>query len=98
LTGASSSLATASSKLENLCSAYKDLKTKLTEAEHKRESAEKQLAEKKAEFIRENADLVAKRRVDSDTLKKIQNEVQGLQNYMTTVEKGWDLLNAESHG
>ncbi|KAK1621244.1 hypothetical protein QYE76_026761 [Lolium multiflorum] len=92
---ASSSLATASSELENLRSTYKYLETKLTEAEDKREFAEKQLAEKKSEFIRENADLVAKRRVDSDTLKKLQIEVQGLRNYMTTAEKGWDLLNAD---
>jgi hypothetical protein len=69
-------------------SAYKDLETKLTEAEEKREYAEKQLTEKKSEFIIENADLVAKRRVDSDTLKKLQIEVQGLRNYMTTAEKG----------
>ncbi|KAK1694647.1 hypothetical protein QYE76_011344 [Lolium multiflorum] len=54
--GASSSLATASSELENMRSSYKDLETKLTEAEEKREFAEKQLAEKKSELIRENAD------------------------------------------
>ncbi|KAK1668529.1 hypothetical protein QYE76_056688 [Lolium multiflorum] len=93
--GASSSLATTSSELENLRSAYKDLETKLTEAETKRERVEKPLAEKKSELLQKEADFVTKRKVDSDTLKKIQNEVHGLRNYMTTTEKGWDLLNAD---
>ncbi|KAK1681866.1 hypothetical protein QYE76_042714 [Lolium multiflorum] len=93
--GASSSLATASSELENLRSAYKDLETKLTEADRKRESAEKQLAEKNSEFHKKEADFVIKWKVDSDTLKKLQNEVHGLRNYMTTAEKCWDHLNAD---
>ena len=97
-TGASSSLATASSELENLRSAHQDLESKLKEAEKKRELAEKQLSEKNSEFIREKADLVAKRKVDSDTLKKLQTEIQGLRNYMTTAEKGWDLLNSDVMG
>ncbi|KAK1613871.1 hypothetical protein QYE76_019388 [Lolium multiflorum] len=93
--GASSSLVTASSELENLRSAHQDLESKLKEAEKKRELAEKQLSEKNSEVIKEKADLVAKRRVDSDTLKKLQSELQGLRNYMTTAEKGWDLLNSD---
>ncbi|KAK1665189.1 hypothetical protein QYE76_053348 [Lolium multiflorum] len=93
--GVSSSLATASSGLESLRSAYQDLETRLTEADKKRERAEKQLAEKKTELIRKEADFVTKRKVDSDTLQKLQNEVHGLQNYMNTTEKGWDLLNAD---
>ncbi|KAK1561286.1 hypothetical protein QYE76_008082 [Lolium multiflorum] len=93
--GASSSLATASSELENLRSAYKDLETKLAEAETKQEFAEKELAEKNSEFLKKEVDFVTKRKVDSDTLKKLQNEVHGLRNYMTTAEKGWDLLNTD---
>ncbi|KAM0901679.1 hypothetical protein ACQ4PT_019835 [Festuca glaucescens] len=65
------------------------------EADQKRESAEKQLAEKNSEFLKKEADFVTKRRVDSDTLKKLQNDVHGLRNYMTTAEKGWDLLNTD---
>jgi predicted nucleic acid-binding Zn-ribbon protein len=88
-------LAAASSELETMRSANKDLESKLEEAEKKRERAEKKLSEKKSEFMKEKADLVAKHQVDSETL---QNEVQGLQNYMTTAEKGWDLLNADVMG
>ncbi|KAK1553521.1 hypothetical protein QYE76_008067 [Lolium multiflorum] len=93
--GASSSLTYASSELENLRSVYKDLDTKLTEAETKQEFTEKQLAEKNYEFLRKEADFVTKRKVDSDTLKKLHNDVHGLQNYMTTAEKGWDLFNTD---
>ncbi|KAK1694339.1 hypothetical protein QYE76_011036 [Lolium multiflorum] len=93
--GASCSLATASSELENLRFAYQDLESKLKEAEEKRELAEKKLTEKNFEFIREKADSVAKWKVDSETLKNLQSELQGLQNYTTTAEKGWDLLNSE---
>ncbi|KAK1681338.1 hypothetical protein QYE76_042186 [Lolium multiflorum] len=93
--GASSSLATASFELETMRSAYKDLESKLMEAEEKRELAEKKLTEKNSVFIREKADLVAKRRVDCETMKKLQSELQGLRNYMTTTEKGWDLLNSD---
>ncbi|KAK1696210.1 hypothetical protein QYE76_012907 [Lolium multiflorum] len=44
--GASSSLATTSSELENLRSSYQELEIKLKEAEQQKERAEKQLAEK----------------------------------------------------
>ncbi|KAK1694674.1 hypothetical protein QYE76_011371 [Lolium multiflorum] len=76
--GASSSLATASSELENLRSSYKDLETKLMEAEQKREHAEKQLAEKNSELIKKEGDFAMKRKVDSDTLQKLQKENSGL--------------------
>jgi hypothetical protein len=56
-------------------SAHKDLESKLEKAEKGRELAEKQLAEKNSKFIREKADLVEKRRKDSDTLKKLQEDV-----------------------
>ncbi|KAK1683191.1 hypothetical protein QYE76_044039 [Lolium multiflorum] len=92
---ASSSLANASSELESLRSAYQGLETKLAEADKKREQAEKHLTEKKSELLQKEADFVLKRQVDSDTLQKLQKEVNGLQNYMTTAEKGWDLLNAD---
>ncbi|KAK1647015.1 hypothetical protein QYE76_064820 [Lolium multiflorum] len=93
--GAYSSLATTSSELESLRSAYQDLETKFVETDKKRERAEKQLAEKKSELLQKEADFVLKRKVDSDTLQKLQNEVQRLRNYMTTTKKGWDLLNAD---
>nr|XP_051201977.1 uncharacterized protein LOC127315537 [Lolium perenne] len=93
--GASSSLATASSELESLRYAYQDLETKLAEADKKRERAEKHLAEKKTELLQKEADFAMKRKVDSDTLQKLQNEVHGLWNYMTTAEQCWDLLNAD---
>ncbi|KAK1564278.1 hypothetical protein QYE76_018487 [Lolium multiflorum] len=48
--GASSSLATASSEVENLRSVYKDLETKLTDAETKREFAEKELRRRTLSF------------------------------------------------
>ncbi|KAK1609707.1 hypothetical protein QYE76_033380 [Lolium multiflorum] len=92
--GASSSLATTSSELESLRSAYQDLETKFAEADKKREQAEKHLAEKKSELLQKEAYFAMKRKVDIDTLQKLQNEVHGLRNYMTTAEKGWDLLNA----
>jgi hypothetical protein len=53
------------------------------------------LAEKNAEFIREMADLVEKRRKDSATLKSLQENVQHLQTYMRTADQGWDLLNSD---
>jgi hypothetical protein len=55
------------------------------EVDQKRDSAEKQLVKKNSEFLRKEADFVTKRKVDSDTLKKLQNEVHGLRNYMNTV-------------
>ncbi|KAK1594677.1 hypothetical protein QYE76_017409, partial [Lolium multiflorum] len=93
--GASSSLATASSELENLRSSYKDLETKLMEAEQKREHAEKQLAEKNSELIKKEGEFAMKRKVDSDTLQKLQKENNGLRKYMDNAEKAWDLLNAD---
>ncbi|KAK1645377.1 hypothetical protein QYE76_063182 [Lolium multiflorum] len=94
LRNASTSLATTSSELENLLSAYQDLETKLAEADKKRERAEKQLTEKNSELLQKEADFVQKHQVDSDTMQKLQKEVNGLRNYMTTAEKGWDLLNS----
>ncbi|KAK1670796.1 hypothetical protein QYE76_058955 [Lolium multiflorum] len=91
--GASSSLATASTELENLRSSYQDLETKLKEAELKREQAEKQLAEKNSEFIREKGELKLKINVDSETIKCQQKELNGLRKYMETAEQHWDLLN-----
>jgi hypothetical protein len=70
----------------------------LAEAETKREQAEKNLAEKKSELLKKEADFVLKRQADSDTLQKLQNEVNGLRKYMTTAEKGWDLLNSDVMG
>ncbi|KAK1648359.1 hypothetical protein QYE76_066164 [Lolium multiflorum] len=92
---ASTSLTTASSELENLCSAYKYLETKMAEADKKREWAEKQLSDKKFELLQKKSDFVQKRQVDSKTIQQLQKDVNGLQNYMTTAEKGWDLLNAD---
>ncbi|XP_071677073.1 uncharacterized protein [Lolium perenne] len=66
--GASSSLATASTELENLRSSYQELETKLKEAELKREQAEKQLAEKNSEHIREKGELELKKNADSETI------------------------------
>jgi hypothetical protein len=31
-------------------------------------------------------------------MQKLQKEVNGLQNYMTVAEKGWDLLNSDVMG
>ncbi|KAK1619776.1 hypothetical protein QYE76_025293 [Lolium multiflorum] len=90
--GASSSLVTASSELENLRSSYQELETKLKEAELKREQAEKQLAEKNSEHVREKGEFVLKRNADSETIKKQQRELNGLQKYMETAEHHWDLL------
>jgi hypothetical protein len=39
-----------------------------------------------------------KGRIDSDTLKKVQEEVKHLRIYMKTVEQGRDLLNADIMG
>ncbi|KAK1664997.1 hypothetical protein QYE76_053156 [Lolium multiflorum] len=33
--------------------------------------------------------------VDNETIQQLQKDVNGLRNYMTTAEKGWDLLNAD---
>ncbi|KAK1660619.1 hypothetical protein QYE76_048778 [Lolium multiflorum] len=90
--GASSSLATASSELENLRSSHQALETKLKEAELKREQAEKQLAEKNSEHAREKGEFVLKRNADSETIKRQQKELTGLQKYMETAEHHWDML------
>ncbi|KAK1681493.1 hypothetical protein QYE76_042341 [Lolium multiflorum] len=92
---ASTSLATASLELENLRSTYQDLETKLAEADKKRERAEKQLREKNSEILKKESNFVQKRQVDSETIQQLQKDVNGFQNYITTAEKGWDLLNAD---
>ncbi|XP_051205200.1 uncharacterized protein [Lolium perenne] len=85
--------AQASSELENLRSSYQDLETKLKEAELKREQAEKQLAEKNSEHIREKGELLLKKNADSETIKRQQKELNGLRKYMETAEHHWDMLN-----
>ncbi|KAK1652750.1 hypothetical protein QYE76_070555 [Lolium multiflorum] len=85
--GASSSLATTSSELENMRSSYQELETKLKEA-----GAEKQLAEKNSEFIKEKGEFALKRNADSETIKRQQKELNGLRKYMETAERHWDLL------
>ncbi|KAK1650236.1 hypothetical protein QYE76_068041 [Lolium multiflorum] len=89
--GASSSLATTSSELENLRSSYQELETKLKE-EQRKEQAEKQLAEKNSELIREKGEFLLKRNADSETIKRQQKELNGLRKYMETAEHHWDLL------
>jgi malate synthase len=79
-------------------STHKDLESKLKVAEEKQELAEKQLAKKNSQFIREKSDLVERRKRDSDTLKKLHSDDQSLRNYMTQAELGWDLLNSELMG
>ena len=96
--GASSSLATASTELENLRSSYQELETKLKEAELKREQAEKQLAEKNSEHAREKGELVLKKNADSETIKRQQKEIDGLRKFMRTAEQHWDLLNENIMG
>ncbi|KAK1668649.1 hypothetical protein QYE76_056808 [Lolium multiflorum] len=91
--GASSSLATTSTELENLRSSFQDLETKFTEAEQKREHAEKQLAEKNSELIKEKGEFEMKRKADSETIQRQQKELNGFQKYMETAEQHWDLLN-----
>ncbi|KAK1609858.1 hypothetical protein QYE76_033531 [Lolium multiflorum] len=90
--GASSSLATTSSELENLRPSYQELEIKLKEAEQQKERAEKQLAEKNSELIREKGEFVLKRNADSETIKRQQKELNGLRKYMETAEHHWDLL------
>jgi hypothetical protein len=81
-----------------LRSSYKDLETKLTGAEQKRERAEKQLAEKNSELVKKEGEFAMKRKLDSDTLQKPQKENNGLRKYMHTTEKHWDLLNVDVMG
>nr|XP_051213851.1 uncharacterized protein LOC127331710 isoform X2 [Lolium perenne] len=85
--------AQASTELENLRSSYQELETKLKEAELKREQAEKQLAEKNSEHIREKGELELKKNVDSETIRRQQKELNGLRKFMETAEQHWDLLN-----
>ncbi|KAK1618975.1 hypothetical protein QYE76_024492 [Lolium multiflorum] len=91
--GASSSLATTSTKLENLRSSFQDLETKLKEAEQKREQAEKELAEKNSALIKEKGEFLLKRNADTETIKRQQQELNGFRKYMETAEHHWDLLN-----
>ncbi|KAK1697237.1 hypothetical protein QYE76_013934 [Lolium multiflorum] len=69
--GASSSLATTSSELENLRSSYQELEIKLKEAEQQKERAEKQRREK-LRAHREKGEFVLKRNADSETIKRQQ--------------------------
>jgi predicted nucleic acid-binding Zn-ribbon protein len=64
------------------------METELAEANKKQERAEKQLREKNSELLQKEADFVHKRQVDSDTMQKLQKEVNSLRNYMTVAEKG----------
>jgi hypothetical protein len=50
------------------------------------------------ELIRKEGEFEMKWKVDSETLQKQQKELNGLQNYMETVEKHWDLLNDDVMG
>jgi hypothetical protein len=68
------------------------------EAEQMREQAEKQLAEKNSELIKKEGEFSIKRKVDSDTVQRLQKENNGLQKYMDTAEKHWDLRNADVMG
>jgi hypothetical protein len=68
------------------------LEIKLKEAEQQKERAEKQLAEKNSELIREKGEFVLKRNADSETIKRLQKELNGLRKYMETAEHHWDLL------
>jgi hypothetical protein len=68
------------------------LEIKLKEAEQQKERAEKQLAEKNSELIREKGEFVLKRNADSETIKRQQKELNGLRKYMETAEHHWDLL------
>jgi hypothetical protein len=68
------------------------------EAEQKREHAEKQLAERNSELIKKEGEFVMKRKVDSDTVQRLQKENNGLRKYMGTAEKHWDLLNTDVMG
>ncbi|KAK1614462.1 hypothetical protein QYE76_019979 [Lolium multiflorum] len=60
--------------------------------EQQKERAEKQLAEKNSELIREKGEFVLKRNADSETIKRQQKELNGLRKYMETAEHHWDLL------
>ncbi|KAK1652194.1 hypothetical protein QYE76_069999 [Lolium multiflorum] len=86
--GASSSLAAASSELETLRAAHKNLEAKLAVAEQK-------LSEKNSELIRKTGEFELKRQTDSDIIQKQQKEIGGLRKYMETAESCWDLLNSD---
>ncbi|KAK1668470.1 hypothetical protein QYE76_056629 [Lolium multiflorum] len=86
--GASSSLAAASSELETLRAAHKNLEAKLAVAEQK-------ISEKNSELIRKTGEFELKRQTDSDIIQKQQKEIGGLRKYMETAESCWDLLNSD---
>ncbi|KAK1610691.1 hypothetical protein QYE76_034364 [Lolium multiflorum] len=86
--GASSSLAAASSELETLRAAHKNLEAKLAVAEQK-------LSEKNSELIRKTGEFELKRQTDSDIIQKQQKEIGGLRKYMETAESCWDQLNSD---
>ncbi|KAK1627228.1 hypothetical protein QYE76_001543 [Lolium multiflorum] len=87
--GASSSLATTSSELENLRSSYQELELKLKEAEQQKEHAEKQLAEKTPSSSGKRRILAAN--ADSETIRGAKG-AQWAPKYMETAEHHWDLL------
>ncbi|KAK1680707.1 hypothetical protein QYE76_041555 [Lolium multiflorum] len=93
--GASSSLATTSTELENLRSSYQNLEKNLAEVKQKQEQVEKQLTEKSSELIQKEGEFQMKKQADSDTIQKQEKEINGLRRYMETAEKHWDLLNAD---
>ncbi|KAK1612242.1 hypothetical protein QYE76_035915 [Lolium multiflorum] len=64
-------------------------------AELKREQAEKQLAEKNSEHVKEKGEFILKRNADSETIKRQQKELNGLWKYMETAERHWDSLNEQ---
>ncbi|KAK1625841.1 hypothetical protein QYE76_000156 [Lolium multiflorum] len=76
------SLEAASSELNVLRSANKDLESKLKEAEEKW----KLIDDYCSELERAQSDLQAKRVVDLDVIKKLQKEVKSLRNFMTRAE------------
>ena len=39
-----------------------------------------------------------KRKNDSETIQKLQKDVNGLRKYMDTAEKAWDVLNVDVFG
>ncbi|KAK1682344.1 hypothetical protein QYE76_043192 [Lolium multiflorum] len=78
--------------MENLRLLLPRTGAKLKEAEQRKEHAEKQLADKNSELIREKGEFLLKRNADSETIKRQQKELNGLRKYMETAEHHWDLL------
>ncbi|KAK1650626.1 hypothetical protein QYE76_068431 [Lolium multiflorum] len=70
---------------------YQELEIKLKEAEQQNERAETTGGEN-SELIREKGEFVLKRNADSETIKRLQKELNGLRKYMETAEHHWDLL------